>query len=59
MPLSLVCAMRLYHRQLIGLRPGGSGYVNSYGADFVKKLEYHLLDRFEVGEKRGGVAGCP
>jgi len=41
--------MRLYHRQLIGLRPGGSGYVNSYGADFVKKLEY-TCSIFDVGK---------
>jgi hypothetical protein len=45
----VVCAMRLYHRQLIGLRPGGSGYVNSYGADFVKKLEY-TCSIFDVGK---------
>ncbi len=32
--------IRLYHRQMIGLRPGGEGTVKSYGSVFVKKFSF-------------------
>jgi|GEM_PF-2555075 hypothetical protein len=47
----LVYAMRLYHFQSVGLRPGKTGTVNSYGTIFNKKLEY-LCSIIDVSENR-------
>lgn len=47
----LVYAARLYHGQMVGLRPEGAHVFRSYGTVFVKKLDY-VCSVFDVSRNK-------
>jgi hypothetical protein len=47
----LVYAARLYHGQMVGLRPEGATVFRSYGTVFVKRLDY-LCSVFDVSRNK-------
>jgi hypothetical protein len=47
----MIYAVRLYHGQMVGLRPEGSNLFRSYGTVFVKKLDY-VCSVFDVTRNR-------